>query len=154
MGVVVCTIAWFVFSGRFWRFIEMEPVTLSVAAAALVAKAMDRAEDQAVDEAGGVLRRLAKVVRGRLSKGSGEDQAALAGAEAAPDSAKQLARLTEALERQIKDDDAFRSELERLVGEASAAGVDVGSVVQSAVGVGTVQIAGVSASSISVRTGS
>ncbi|MGA8364398.1 MAG: hypothetical protein WB709_07740 [Solirubrobacteraceae bacterium] len=131
----------------------MEPVTLSVIAAALVAKVLNRAENEAVDEAGSALGRLTQAVRERLSKGNQEDQAAFAGVEAAPDSAKQVTRLTEALERSIADE-AFRGELQRLVDEAKAGGVDVESIVQNAVGIGIVQIGSVSGSSISVKTSS
>ncbi len=131
----------------------MDPVTLSVVVAALAAKVLDRAEDAAINEAGSALGRLLKAVRAKLSGGSPEDMAALAAVEAAPDSPKKIDGLAKALQRQATGDEAFLGELERLVGEVKAAGIDVESIVQSAVGDGNVQVAGVSGSNISIKTG-
>lgn len=63
----------------------MEPVTLGIVAAGLVAKALDRAEDQAVEQAGSGLARLIAAVRAKLSGASQQDAAVMAGVEAAPD---------------------------------------------------------------------
>lgn len=130
----------------------MEPVSLSIVVAALIAKALARAENQAVDEASGAVGRLFAVVRGRLSHGTAEDQAALAGVQAAPDSPKQVEKLVAALERQSTDDE-FRGELQKLLDEARAEGVPVEKIVQTAVGFGLVQIGNVTGSSINVNFG-
>lgn len=120
-------------------------------AAGLVSKALDRAEDEAVEEAGSALARLVGAVRAKLSGGSREDAAVMAGVEAAPDSPKKVDALARALVAQAEDE-AFRSELERFVDEVKASGVNVGSIAQNATG-GSVQIAGISDSVISVKTG-
>jgi Sec-independent protein translocase protein TatA len=130
----------------------MEPVSLSIVVAALVAKALNRAEDETLDEAGSALGRLVGAVRRRLAGGTAEDRAALAGVEIAPDSPKQVQRLTAALERQAEDKD-FQEELQRLVEETDAAGVPVGSIVQSAIGSDIVQIGNATSSTISVNIG-
>ena len=49
----------------------VEPVTLGVIAAPLVAKALDRAEDDTVDAGEGALRRLIGFLRRRFSHGLG-----------------------------------------------------------------------------------
>jgi hypothetical protein len=132
----------------------MEPVTVGVIVAALVAKALDRTGDEAVDVASSALGRLVGAVRERFSKSGPEDQATLTGVETAPDSPKKIEGLAKALERQVTEYGEFRAELEMLVGEAQAAGVDVKSIAQTAIGDNNVQIADVSHSSISVKTGS
>ena len=128
----------------------MEPVSLTLGAivAALVAKAAERAVEGGED----ALARLVGQLRRRLS-GEREAQTALAHVEEVPDSPSRLGALTEVINRRLEADPGFRSELEALVQQAQAGGVDVGSIAQTAWGNQNVQIAGVEGSSISLGYG-
>lgn len=129
----------------------MDPVTLTLGAtvAALIAKVISQGEDKAAKAAWEVVGRLVGTVRSRFREhGSDEDQAAIAGLQAAPDSAKRLAALASAIDRHT--DTTWRAELESLVKEAKSAGVDVTSLTQSAWGNDNIQIGGVSGSTINI----
>ena len=130
----------------------MEPVslTLGAIAAALVAKAAERA----VEGGEGVLVRLVGWLRQRFSADDQhEAQAALAHVEQVPDSPSRLQRLAEVIDRRAEADAGFRSELKALVKHAQAGGVDVGTIAQTAWGDQNVQIAGVEGSSINLTYG-
>ena len=130
----------------------MEPVssTLGAIAAALVAKAAERA----VEGGEGALVRVVGWLRQRFSgEGQHEAQTALAYVEEVPDSRSRLGALAEAIDRRAAADAGFRSELEALVQQAQAGGVDVGSIAQRAWGDQNVQIAGVEGSSINFGYG-
>jgi len=127
---------------------------LGVVVAALVAKALDRAEDIAVGDGEGVLRRLAGAVRQRFS--SADDQAgtmALERVEDAPDSPKRVHELAVLLDERTAEDPVFRDELETLVQQARAAGVDVDSISQVALGDQNVQSTGLIGSEVTVTFG-
>lgn len=138
-----------------WKGVSglVEPVTLGVIAAALVAKALDRAEDDAVDAGEGALRRLIALVRDRFS---GEKEAAgtaLARVEDAPDSPKRVRELAGVIDALADRDGGFRSELEGLIEEAQRSGVDVGRIVQTATGIQIAQVADVVDSTITISYG-
>lgn len=132
----------------------MEPVTLGVIVAALVAKALDRAEDHVVEDGEGVLRRVIGALRERFSRA--DDQAgktALERVEDAPDSPTRVRELAILLDERAADDPALRSELQALVKQAHTAGVDIDSIVQVAVGDQNVQSAGLVGSDVNVSSG-
>ncbi len=131
----------------------MDPVSLGVIVAALVAKASDKAAERAVDEGAGALARLVGWLRKRFADdGAVEASAALAKVEEVPDSASLVRGLAAVVDRRAEDP-GFRSELQGLVEQAQAAGVDVGSIVQTAWGDQNVQNAGVTGSTINVSYG-
>ena len=133
----------------------VEPVTVGVIAAALVAKALDRAEDDAVDAGEGALRRLLGFLRDRFAR---DDEpgpgTALARVQDAPDSPSRVQDLAGAIDRVAELDPAFHSALEGLITQARRSGVDVGAIVQTATGNQNVQIAGVVDGDVHVRYGS
>jgi len=132
----------------------VEPVTVGVIAAALVAKALDRAEDDAVDAGEGALRRLIAFLRHRFSHDvEAATSTALARVEDAPDNLSQVQELAAAIDRVAELDPAFRSALEGLIAEGRRSGVDVGTIVQTAKGHQNVQIAGVADSEVHMSFG-
>lgn len=132
----------------------MEPVTLGVIAAALVAKALDRAEDRVVEDGEGVLRRLVGALRERFSRA--DDQAgmtALKRVADAPDNPTRERELAELLDERAAGDPVFHGELQALVKQARIAGVNVGSIIQVAVRDQGVQVAGLVGSKVNVTFG-
>lgn len=111
----------------------MIELALGAAAAALFVKALDRAGEKAVDQGEGVLRRLAELVRDRLS-GDEEGSKALVRVEDVPDSPSRVEALAQLLNEWTKDDQEFRQELEAMVEEAKGSGIDVGSIAQATYG--------------------
>jgi hypothetical protein len=133
----------------------VEPITLGVIAAALIAKALDRAEDDAVDRGVGVVRRGLTALRERFSRENDQEvQQALAQLAEASDSPNLMNSLGELLDERAKRSPELRAELEALVKDAENAGWDVGSITQIAIGDGNVQIADVNTSQINVGQGS
>ncbi len=133
----------------------VEPVSLTVGAiaAALVAKASDKAAERAVDDGAGALARLVGWLRARFAHDDAtEASTAFAKVEDAPDSPSRVRELAAQLDRWA-DDPGFRAELQGLVDKAQAAGVDVSSIAQSAWGNQNTQIAGVVGSSITTTYG-
>ena len=133
----------------------VEPVSLTVGAivAALVAKASDKAADRAVDDGAGALGRLVGWLRKRfVDDDAVEATIALANVEEVPDSPSRLRELAAELDHRAAVP-GFRVELQALVDEARAAGVDIGSIGQSAWGNQNTQIAGVVGSIITATHG-
>jgi hypothetical protein len=127
----------------------VEPVSLGVIVAALLARALDRAEDAVADEGAGVLRRLVGVVRRRFSdSGHEEGLLALDRVAEAPHNQKRVGALAALVGEYAGQDDNFRAELEGLVEQARLAGVDRGAISQVAAGDYNVQIGGIRNSSI------
>ena len=132
----------------------VEPVTLGVIVAALVAKALDRAEDEAVDSGVGILRRLVGTLRERFAGGRDADGTEkLERVADAPDSASRVGQLAELIDDRAAQSPELRLELEQLVKEAGDAGVDVKSIVQTATGNNNMQFADVADSVINVTQG-
>jgi len=132
----------------------MEPVTLGVIVAALIAKALDRAEDEAVDRGVGVVRRAVSSLRERFSReGDQEAQQALERLAEVPDSPKLMRTLGDLLDERAERSPEVRAELERLVKDAKSVGMDIGSITQTAIGDGNVQIAGLNNSQVNVDRG-
>lgn len=110
----------------------MIEVALGGIAAALVAKALDRAGEKAVDQGEGALQRLVKLVRGQLPEtDAGNFSDALKRVEDTPDSPSRVEALANQLNDHAKSNPAFRRELAALVDEASESGLDVGDIVQA-----------------------
>lgn len=133
----------------------VEPLTLGVIVAALVAKALDRAEDQAIEGGEGAIRRLVGLLRERFS-GTQDEAAstALVKLEDVPDSPTLVRHLAEVVDQRADTDPGFRAELESLVREARSDGVDVDSIAQVAVGDQNVQSADLVDSDVNVSYGS
>ncbi|HEY7934886.1 MAG TPA: hypothetical protein VID48_13790 [Solirubrobacteraceae bacterium] len=129
-------------------------MTLGVIVAALVAKALDRAEDRVVEDGEGVLRRVVGALRERFSRADDQVAAAALGrVEDAPDSPRRVREFAKLLDERAADDEVFRGELQELVEQARTAGVDIGSIVQVAVGDQNVQVAGLVDSEVDVSFG-
>jgi hypothetical protein len=129
----------------------IEPITLGVIVAALVAKALDRAEDEAVDRGMGVVRHAVDALRERFSReGDQEAQQALERLVDVPDNPELTRSFAGLLDERAERSPELRAELETLVGDARSAGVDIDSITQAAVGDGNVQVAGVNDSQVNV----
>jgi hypothetical protein len=99
-------------------------VSLGAITTGLIVKAVDRAEDDALDAGSGVLRRLLDFVRDRFARdGDAPASTALARVEDAPDSPCRLQELAAAIAALAQHDEGFRAELERLIGEARRGGL-------------------------------
>jgi len=132
----------------------VEPVTLGVIVAALVAKALGRAEDRVVDDGESVLLRLVGALREHFSRA--DDPAgttALERVEDAPDSQTRVRELGTLLDERAAGDPVLRVELQELVEQASTTGVAIGSIVQVAGGDQNQQIAGLIDSRVNVSFG-
>jgi hypothetical protein len=132
----------------------MEPVslTLGAIAAALIAKAQDKAADGAVDGTVGAGRRLLGWLRERF--GADEDAGqAVERLLDAPDSPSRAKELSAVLDARAEDAD-FRAGLESLLREAREDGVDLVGVTQALWGSQNVQTAHVKDSTINVSYGS
>lgn len=133
----------------------IEPLTLGAIVAALAARALERAEQKAVEEGEGALRRLVDTLKRRFS--DREDEAgtiALERLEDAPDSLSRQRELARLLDRRAGEAADFRGELEALLAEARRAGLDVESISQTARGNQNVQSAGLLDSEVNVTFGS
>ena len=86
--------------------------------------------------------------------GDDEGSQALAWAEGAPDSPSRVRALADVVDQRAEADPEFRSQVQQLVDDAQhQQGLQVGSIVQSAVGDQNVQNAGIQGSSINVSYG-
>src|SRR4051812_113523 len=123
----------------------VEPVSLSLGAivAALVAKAVGRAADDAVEGCESMLRRLVAALRERFA-GAGDEPAreALTRVQEAPDSPSRVEALAREIDQRAQTDRELRSELEALVAQARRGGVNVEQISQSAWGDQNAQAAG------------
>lgn len=136
------------------RVVEPVSLTLGAITAALMAKAADTAAERMVDSGAGALGRALGRLRKRLGADESQDGVrALARVENAPDSPSRVQDLAQVLDRRADADADFRSELEGLVQEAQAGGVDVGSITQAVWGNQNVQVAGTVGSDVTVTYG-
>jgi hypothetical protein len=129
----------------------VEPITIGVVVAALLAKALDRAEDATIDATGKGVQRLLSVLRHRADvEPAGSIATTLPALESTPDSPKRVQALAEAVDATIDRSDELRSELEAVLDDLRRAGMSVGTVTQTADGDGNVQISGIQGSTINV----
>jgi hypothetical protein len=132
----------------------MIELALGAAVAALIAKALDRAGEKAVDQGEGAVRRLVELVRGRLSETDDEEGTkALERVEDAPDSPSRVEALARLLGERAKDNPELRRELAALVEEAEGSGIDVGGIVQATYGDQSPQLGVVSNSEVKISYG-
>ena len=132
----------------------MEPLTLGMIVALLISKATDRTADEAIDGGTKALGRLLDWLRDRFSRdGDAAGTSALARVQEVPDSPSQLQTLAEVVDQRASVVDEFRTTLEALVAEVEAAGISIGSIVQTASGNQNVLNAGVTQSDVSVNYG-
>jgi len=117
-------------------------LTLGGVVASLVLKAVGKVGEKSAEAAVAVLGKLLERVRSHFrSHGNDADEAALArigGPRAGP---KQIEALATAVDRHAGSDPAFKADLQRLVREASAAGLDVQRIAKIAWGNRNVQLA-------------
>ena len=131
----------------------VDPVSLGAITTGLIVKAVDRAEDDALDAGSGALRRLLGFLRDRFSRdGDAPASTALVRVEDAPDSPSRRQDLAAVIAALAQRDSAFRSELEELLADARKAGIDV--ISQAAIGDQNVQAAGLVDSEVNVSYGS
>jgi len=132
----------------------MIELALGAVAAALTAKAFDRAGEKTIDQGEAALRRLVEAVRGRLSKaGDEEGSKALERVEDAPDGIDRVEAFAHLLDERMKGNPEFRRELEALVEEVKRSGVDVGGVAQATYGGQSPQFGVISNSEIRITYG-
>jgi hypothetical protein len=130
----------------------VETVSIGIMVAALIAKALNRAEDGAVDAAVEVGRRAVESLRKRLS-GDTDAEVILDGLLDAPDSRRREKALADILDTRARESSELLEELMAIVREAEVAGVHLGPIEQVAEGDGNVQNAGIVSSRIEIRQG-
>lgn len=132
----------------------MDPITLGAIVAALAAKAMERAGDEAVDAGFGTMRKIVDTLRRRFSSSEdSEGVEALARLSEAPDSPTRVRALADLVDDRTARSADLHEELGALVKEARDGGVDVDSISQVANGNQNVQNADINNSEINISQG-
>lgn len=128
----------------------VEPVSVGVIVAALLAKALERAEKGVIDSAVEVAKKAFEGLRERFSReGDAEAEQALQHLAEAPDSKPREQALAVLLEERAARSSDLREELETIVKQAERAGM---AIEQMAVGDHNLQIGGdISGSEINVN---
>ncbi len=128
----------------------MEPVTVGVVLAALIAKALDRAEDGAVE---GVVRAAGKAVDALRRRFSGDTdvEKALEGVVETPDSDKRVKVLADLLEARAGESAELREELGSIAKQIEAAGLRIGDIEQVIEGDGNAQVGGTINSQVNIN---
>jgi hypothetical protein len=130
----------------------VEPVSVGVFVAGLLAKALDRAEGGVVDGAVKAARKATQALRERFSReGDDEAERALESLAEAPDSKRREQALGDLLEERAARSAELREELQAIAAEIEGAGTAIGTVKQVARGDRNVQIGGVVGSDIKVN---
>lgn len=137
----------------------MDPISLTLGAmvAGVVAKTAtsvgDKAGDRLVGASEQAVRRIVERLRQQFADENDEVAAtSLRRLEEAPDSPSRAQALATVIDHHAENED-FRAELETLVEQARARGVEVPAVTQSATGHQNVQINAVTDASVDVRFG-
>lgn len=120
----------------------VEPVSMGVVAVALIAKALNRAEDGVIDAGVQAARKAVKALLQRFAADT-EAEKALEDVVEVPDSEKRQKALAELLEARAGQSAELREELQAIVEQIEAAGVVIGPINQTATGDGNVQNAGI-----------
>lgn len=132
----------------------VEPISVGVVVAALLAKALDRAEEGAVDRGVEAGRKAIQALRERFARdGDAEADRAVEGLAEAPDSGRREKALAVLLEERAAQSPELRDELRAIAAQIEGAGVAIGSVEQIAEGDSNLQIGGVSGSTIDIDRG-
>jgi hypothetical protein len=119
----------------------VEPVSAGVIVAALLAKALNRAEEGVLDGAVQFAGRAIEALRRRFS-GDVEAEKALEALADAPDSGRREKALANLLEARAERSPELLDELQAIIEQAQEAGLKIGSIEQVADGDGNVQNAG------------
>lgn len=130
----------------------VEPVSVGVVVAALIAKALNRAEDGVIEGGVGAARKAVEALRRRFS-GDVEAEQALDGVVETPDSKKREKALAELLEARAGESAELIQELKAIAEQIEGAGVPVGDIEQVAEGENIAQIASSPSSQISISQG-
>ncbi len=132
----------------------VEPVSVGVIVAALLAKALNRAEDGVIDNGVEAARKAVEALRQRFSHaGDAEAEQALESLAEVPDSVRRKEALADLLEERARESVELREELEAIAEQIEEAGVRIGDIKQVAEGEGIVQNAGNVNSQIKVDQG-
>ncbi len=133
----------------------VDPVTLSIGALAVafVVKTVDKAAEKVGEGLPAAVGRVRDWLRERFSRQDAEAAQALDMVEAGPDSLSKLRDLAELIDRRAEADPTFKTELQELIAQAQTSGVDMVDVSQIAQGIGIVQIAHNTNSTITVNQG-
>jgi hypothetical protein len=130
----------------------VEPVSVGVIVAALLAKALSRAEDGVIDSGVEVARKAIEALRERFSRvGDTEAGLALDGLAETPDSERREKALATLLEERAGESAELRDELKTIIEQAEGAGMVIGSIEQVAEGDGNMQVGGISQSQININ---
>jgi hypothetical protein len=125
-----------------------------VVVAALLAKALNRAEDGVVDSGVEVARKAVEALRRRFSReGDAEAGQALEGLVEASDSKRREAALADLLEDRAAGSAELLGELKAIAERIEATGVRIGDIKQEAQGTNVVQNAGITNSEIKIDQG-
>ena len=129
----------------------VEPISVGVIVAALLAKALNRAEDGVIDSGVEVARKAIEALRQRFSRdGDAEAEQALDGLAETPDSERREEALATLLEERAARSTDLHEELKAIIEQAEDAGMVIGSIEQVAEGDGNVQLGGISSSQINI----
>ncbi len=132
----------------------VEPVSVGMIVAALLAKALNRAEDGVVDSGVQVARKALEALRQRFSReGDAEAEQALESLAEVPDSKRREEVLAVLLEDRAARSTELRDELKTIIEQGEGAGMVIGSIEQVAEGEGNLQLGGVSSSEININQG-
>lgn len=133
--------------------IVVDPVSLSIGALAVafVVKAVEKAGENVGGGLPGAVGRVREWLSERFSRQNEDASQALKLVEAVPDSPSRLRALAELIDHQAETDSVFKTELQELIAQAQTSGVDMNAVSQIAQGIGIVQIAHTSNSTITVN---
>ena len=129
----------------------MEPMTIGVLVATLLAKTLDRAETGLIDGAMQVAQKALETLRKRF-RGDSEATKALEALAQTPDSKRREKALADLLEARAAHSPELLDELKTIVNEAETAGMTIGSIEQIIEGDGNVQIGGAQDSHIIIKT--
>lgn len=130
----------------------MEPVSVGALVAALIAKALDRTEDKAVDGAFEVGEAAVEALRQRFI-GDPEVEGAIEGVVTAPGDPDRSHALGAVLAERASSREEVLAQLRSIAERIEATGVQVGKLVQLAEGNGNVQVGRVDRSVINIGPG-
>jgi hypothetical protein len=128
----------------------MEPFSVGVVVAALIAKALNRAEEGVVDGAAKAAGRALEALKRRFSDDPGAEQALQRLAEE-PGNELREQSLAALLEERAAGSVELREELKKIAEQIEGAGVTIGDIEQSIEGDGGVQNAGIVDSQININ---
>ncbi len=121
----------------------VEPISVGVIVAALLARALNRAEDGAIDSGVEAARKAMKALRQRFSlQEDAEAEQALEGLAKTPDSKRREEALGDLLEERAERSPELLDELKAIAEQIEGAEVQISDIKQEAKGTNVVQNAG------------